>query len=486
MNLTEPIRRVARDRPSDPAVVDGDRVYTFRDLWSSIGHMARRLTARGLQPGDRVLIWLPNGAGFLAAHFGAMVAGLLSVPSKAENGPAELEFIQADSRPRLLITSRELLARLPGGPPPDLDCLIPDEVLPGVDPLDVTPEEVPGDHPASVIYSYVFGEGRAYGAVLTHANHYYNGVFNAPFFRVDPGDRIMIALPMLHVFPMGMGILPAFYQGGTIYCGDALRPRTLLETMSRERITHFPCVPQVFEQLTRGYRPDRYDLSAVKNLTSGADFLPEEIHRSFQETLGAPVIQGYGMTETFPTVCNPPDERNRPGTLGISVHERIRYRILDPAGRELPPGQVGEIEMQGPCNMFGYLDAPEATARMIHDGWMRSGDIGWVDDQGYLRFERLQKPIINLSGNKVDPLEVARVIERCPGVGAARVSALVTTADGSLPSVAIKAEIELEPGAQLEDRDIRAHCRTWLASYKVPQKLELRSNGHGRRADQSP
>jgi len=477
LNLNEPIRRVARDRPADPAVVDGDRTYSFRDLWSAVSRMAEALRARGLRPGDRVLLWMPNGAGFLAAHFGAMAAGLVSIPVKAENGPAELEFILGDSRPRLMIADRGLLARLPAGPPPDLECLVPDEVLPGVPPLpplDIPPEEVPDDHPASVIYSYVFGEGRPYGAVLTHANHYYIGVFCAPFFRVDPGDRILIVLPMLHVFPMGMGILPAFYQGGTIYCGDALRPRTLLETISRERITHIPAVPQVFDQLARSHRPDRYDLGSIKNLTSGADFLPEEIHRSIQETLGVTVIQGYGMTETFPSVCNPPDERNRPGTLGVGVHADIRYRILDREGRELPPGQVGEIEMQTPCGMAGYLDAPEASARMLHDGWVRSGDLGWVDEQGYLRFDRLIKPIINLAGNKVDPLEVSRIIERCPGVASAAVSALVAPVNGGLPSVALKADVELERGAQLEDRDIRAYCRAWLAPYKVPQKIELR------------
>jgi acyl-CoA synthetase (AMP-forming)/AMP-acid ligase II len=477
MNLTEPIRRVARDRPADPAVVDGEVVYSYRDLWSSISRMARLLADRGLRPGDRVLLWLPNGAGFLAAHFGAMATGLLSIPLKAENGPAELAFALADSRPRLLVAHRDLLTRLPGGPPPDLDCLMPDEVLPGGEVLDVTSEDVPDDHPASVVYSYVFGEGRPYGAVLTHANHYWIGVFCAPFFRVDPGDRLLILLPMPHVFPMGMGILPAFYVGGTIYCGDALRPRTLLETITRERITHIPCVPQVFEQLARSHRPDRYDLRSIKNLTSGADFLPEEIHRSLQGVLGVTIIQGYGMTETFPSVCNPPDAGNRPGTLGIAVHPRIRYRILDPQDRELPPGEVGEIEMQTPCAMAGYLDAPEATARLLHDGWVRSGDLGWIDSEGYLRYQSLKKPIINIAGNKVDPLEVARIIEQCEGVAAARVAALVTPGNDSLASVSLKAEVELEPGAKLEERAIRAHCRSWLAAYKVPQKVELRPHG---------
>ncbi len=476
MNLNDPIRRVARERPADPAVVDGERTYSYRDLWSAISRAATGLRAQGLKPGDRVLLWLPNGAGFLAVHFGAMAAGLLSVPVKAENGPAELLAAIVDSKPRLLVADRALLPRLPEGPPVDLPVLTVDELFSpelAVPYLDVEPEEVPDEQPASAIYSYVFGEGRPYGAVLTHGNHSFVGDYCAPFFRIAPADRVLIVLPMLHVFPMGMGIMPGFYQGAVIYLGDALRPRTLLETISRERITHIPAVPQVFEQMARAHRPDRYDLSSIKNLTSGADYLPEEVQGWMQSTLGVTVIQGYGMTETFPTTCNPPDEGNRHGTLGIGFHPSIRYRIVNLAGQELPQGEIGEIEMQTLGTMAGYLDAPEATARLWHDGWLRSGDLGWVDERGYLRFDRMVKPILNLSGNKVDPIEVARIIERCPGVAAARVSALITSTNGGLPNVAIKAEVELEPGAKVEERQVRAHCRAWAAPYKVPQKVEI-------------
>lgn len=473
MNLTEPIRRVARDRPDDPAIVDGARTFPYRELWSAIGRMAEELRRRGLKAGDRVLVWLPNGAPFLVAHLGTMAAGLLSVPLKAENGPAELGFAVADARPRLLVADRELLARLPEGLPPGLDVMAAEEIPLAGPPCDFSPEEVGEEHPASAIYSYFFGEGRPYGAVLTHGNHAFAATHCSRFHNIEAGDRVLIVLPMLHVFSLGMGILTSFYRGAAVYVGRSLRPRTILETLSAERITHLPGIPQIVEQLARYHDPARYDLSAIKHLTSGADYLPREIHERIERTLGVCLVQGYGLTESFPTVCNPPDEANRPGTLGIGGNPRIRYRILDRAGRELGVREIGEIVLQSPGVMAGYLDAPEATARVLRDGWLHSGDLGWVDERGYLHFDRLLKPIINVAGNKVDPVEVARVIERREGVAAARISALVADGNGGLPEVALKAEVKLERGAQLEERDVRAHCRAWMAPYKVPQKVEI-------------
>lgn len=473
MNLTEPIRRIARERPRDAAVVEGERTYSFTELWSAISRMAGWFRRRGLQPGQRVLVWIPNGFAFLAVHLGAIAAGLLSIPIKAENGPVEFEFAVRDAKPLLLIAERALVARSPHGAPHGLQWSAVDELPVEGPSLDAVPEAVPDDHPASAIYSYVFGEGRPYAAVLTHGNHLFLGHQCQPFFLIDPGDHILILLPMLHVFPMGMGILPAFYCGATIHVGDATRPRAILETITRHRITHIPAVPQVFEQLARCHNREKYDLRSIKHLTSGADFLPEEVHRRIESTLGVMVVQGYGMTETFPSICNPPAGVNRAGTLGIGFHSSIRFRITKDGGAELPAGEIGEIEVHSPGNMAGYLDAPEATARLKQNGWMRSGDAGYVGAGGYLHFSGLQKPIVNISGNKIDAREVAATIERMEGVESARVSGVATPSPSGIPDVVLRADVQIDPRASIVERDIRAHCRTWLAPYKVPQRVEL-------------
>jgi long-chain acyl-CoA synthetase len=484
VNLTEPIRRTARERPRQPAIVDGDATLDFRELWSAVGRTAAMLRGRGLEVGDRVLLWLPNGARFLVAHLGAMAAGLLSVPVKAENGPSELSFIARDSKARLLVADRGLLAKLPAGAQPEVPILAADDLPLVGPPADPPPEAVDDDHPASAIYSYFFGEGRPYGAVLTHGNHAFAAEHCSRFHHIEPGDRVLIVLPMLHVFAMGMGILTSFYRGAAVHVGRSVKPRAILETLSRERITHLPGVPQLLEQLARFHDPALYCLGAVKHMTSGADYLPAAVHEWMQATLGVPLIQGYGLTECFPTVCNPPDAGNRPGTLGIGGNPRIHIRIAGESGAELGVGEVGEILLQSPGVMAGYLDAPEATARILRGGWLRTGDLGWLDGEGYLHFHSMFKPILNVAGNKVDPLEVAAVLERLEGVAAARVDGVRADGGGMarpaeqgsagvLPSVAVRAQVALAPDSRLVERDIRAHCRAWLAPYKVPQRVEL-------------
>ncbi len=472
MNLAAPIRRTVQEHPGRVAVVDGDERVTFRDLWSSISRCALRLRSEGLRPGDRVVVWVPNGAPFLAAHIGTMAAGLISVPVKAENGPVELDLALADSKAMVLIAGADVLDRLPAGVPDGVKVIQAADFMTG-DAEDVEPEEVDDSHPAAGIYSYFFGEGRPYAAVLTHGNHRFAAGHCGPFHCVEGDSRVLVVLPMLHVFAMGVAVLPCLYTGGTIHVGRSVRPRTLLETISTQRITHLPGVPHVLESLTRSHDPARYDLRSIHHLISGADFLPAEVHRRIEETLQVPLVQGYGLTECFPAVCNPPDDRNRPGTLGIAGNPHITYRAVDEQGRELPPGGIGEIEVRSPGVMAGYLDAPEATARVLRDGWLRSGDLGWVDQEGYLLFHSLRKPILNLFGNKVDPIEVARTLERLPGVATAEVTVDHRTNGHGLLDPVLKARLTAAPGASIKDADVRAHCRAWLAPYKVPSEIEI-------------
>jgi len=470
LNLTEPLRRTALRHPELAAVVDGDATLSYRDLWSAVSRTADRLREQGLVPGDRVLLWLPNGARFLAAHLGAMAAGLLSVPLKADNGPTEILAAVDDARPQLVIADADLVARLPDGLPARLPYWPGGEVPLSGRERDAEPTAVDADHPASALYSYYFGEGRPYAAVLTHGNHLFAAGHCATFHDVQLSDRLLVVLPMLHVFAMGMAILTSFYRGATVHVGHTVKPRTLLDTLTRERITHLPAVPQLHAQLARFFDPQRHRLEAVKHFVSGADFLPADVHRRIAGSLGVRLIQGYGLTECFPTVCNPPNGGNRPGTLGIGGNPRIHFRIVDAEGRPVPPGEEGEVVIRSPGVMSGYLDAPAATRRVLRDGWLHSGDVGRVDEDGYLHFVRLAKPILNVAGNKVDPVEVARVIARLPGVATARVGPRSEIEEG-LTTVSVRAEVEVEPGAEVEARDVRAHCRRWLASYKVPREV---------------
>ena len=222
---------------------------------------------------------------------------------------------------------------------------------------DISPLDVGPTAPASIHYSYFFGEGQSFGAVLTHGNFIRGVLGYVRFHQVNSLDRTLVALPMAHVFTLVGAVLSTLYQGGTIVLATSFRPRSLLETLSAQRITQFPCVPQVFESLARFHDPVKFDLSSIRHLTSGADALTATRHTWIQNTLGVPVVQGYGLTECLLVLCNPPDDRNRPGTLGLAGSSRVRVRVVDEEGTPLPRHAEGEIEVRSPSVMAGYFDA---------------------------------------------------------------------------------------------------------------------------------
>ena len=466
MNFLAAVREVALASPSRPALEDGELRLDYDQLWSLISRTSAWYRSQGLAPGDRVLVWLPNGVSFVAAHFGALAAGLVSVPMKAENGPHEVALALAETEPRLIVSEESLLERARDLRWPAPLRLVTELPLSG-DSLDLAPEPVAPNHPASLNYSYYFGEGRPHAAVLSHANYLNAGIGYAAFHRIVPEDRTLVVLPMPHVFTLGGALLASFLSGASVIVCRALRPRSLLDALVQTRATRFPCIPQVMLALADYYDPTVHDLRLLKYFVSGADYLPIATHRRIEEALGVTVVQGYGLTECFPITCSPPGERNRPGTLGVAGHAEVRLRTVDDTGHELAPGNEGEIEIASPTVMSGYWRAPEATARVLHDGWLRTGDRGHIDGDGYLHFAGMLKPIVNLNGNKVDMVEVARVVAALPGVAAAEVTARMSDG-GLLREVMIEAHVRLAPGATVSEKDVRQHCRRYLASYKVP------------------
>jgi acyl-CoA synthetase (AMP-forming)/AMP-acid ligase II len=476
VNFLGPVRQVSRRQPDRPALVEGDRTWTYSELWSAIARAAAAFREQGLEPGDRVALWLPNGAEFLVAHLGLLAAGLVSVPLKSECGPVELEAALAHSRPERLLAHSTLLDKLESGLPAGLVTWTQQDLPTEGPTADAEPHRVPNDHPASVNYSYYFGEGGSHGAVLNHGNYAAAAIGYAKFHGMHSGDRTLVMLPMPHVFTLGGAILSSLYRGACLHVGSSLRPRKVLEYIAGERITQLPCIPQLFEALAAFHDPDRFDLGSLRHLVSGGDFLPADVHARLESRLGVTIVQGYGLTECFPVTCNPPGARNRPGSLGLEGHRRVRYRITDADGLPLPVGETGEIEIASPTVMTGYLDAPEATRRVLRQGWLRTGDRGHVDGDGYLHFDGLLKPILNVRGNNVDPLEVARVLGELEQVAEVRVEGEAEE-KGALPSTQLVAHVTPEPGAELGVAQVRAHCRRRLAAYKVPARVVLEPVG---------
>jgi long-chain acyl-CoA synthetase len=481
VNFTRLLHAWARRAPDKEAVVAGGRSVSFNGLWRWIAGASAVYRELGIAPGEAVAIVVPNGVEFLALHFGALAAGIVSLPVKPEYRAFELSRIVADCRPRLLVASRRWLAE--NGPflsVPSLATVAVEDLGDLAERGEAGPPlAVPGSAPASLNVTY-FGGGVPRAAVLTHANHLYAATGYARHQRFGHDERFLVFLPMAHVYALSGCVNSGLIRGGTLVVIERSTPRAILRAIEEHRITVLSAVPVVYELLARFPGKERYDLSSLRLCVSGGAFLPAAVQREFEAALGWPIVQGYGLTECLPVICNPPGAGNRAGTLGVPGRRDIQVRVLDGRSQPLPAGEVGQIAVRSPTVMREYWAAPEDTARALPDGWLRTGDLGWLDADGYLHFHGLAKPIVNLHGNKVDPLEVAAALETHPAVAAAEVwAAAVEDASRTLAALELRAAVEPAPGREVHGPELQRFLRDRLAGYKVPSRIEVRSCSAG-------
>jgi long-chain acyl-CoA synthetase len=472
VNFTRLLHAWARRAPDKEAVVAGGRSISFDGLWRRIAGASALYRDFDIAPGEAVAIVVPNGIEFLALHFGALAAGIISLPIKPEYRAFEVSRIVADCRPRLLIATRRWLAE--NGPlliAPSLETIAVEDIGDLAQRGENGPPlAVPNSATASLNVTY-FGGGVPRAAVLTHANHLYAAIGYAHHQRFRHDERFLVFLPMSHVYALSGCVNSGLIRGGTLVVIERSTPRAILRAVEEHRITVLSAVPAVYEMLARFPGRERYDLSSLRLCVSGGAFFPETEQRELEAALGWPIVQGYGLTECLPVICNPPGAGNRPGTLGVPGRRDIHVRILDGRGRPLRAGEVGEIAISSPTIMREYCAAPADTARALPDGWLRTGDLGSLDAEGYLHFHGLAKPIINLHGNKVDPLEVAAALETHPGVAAAKVWA--EAAGAPLVAPELRASVECAAGCEVDGPALQRFLRERLAGYKVPSRIEV-------------
>ena len=470
MNVAQLIRRVARRSPASDAVVTDDGTASFADLWRAIAAAGQFYLDHGVGAGDRVLLILPNGEAFLHFHFGALKIGAVSVPVRADYTWWEVRRIAANCEPRLVVSTADWLAR--NQRPLQLDPRIAVHAIESLraqmPPGDETIHAGGSSMLASINYSY-FGHGYPKGAMLTHANHIYaaTGYARHQGFRSD--DRLFVSLPMCHVYALSGCVNAGLAAGAALVPSTQEMPRGILRSVERHRVTVLSLVPAMFECVAHYPRRVRFDLSSLRLLVTGGAYMPATQQRAFERALGAELVQGYGLTECLPIICNPPGDRNRHGTLGIPGRRDIFIRIVGSAGTPLPRNAVGEIQIRSTTTMRGYYRLPEDTRAMFDGDWLRTGDVGSLDEDGYLRFHGMTKPIFNVYGNKVDPMEVRHVLQEHPDVAEANVAtARSRHADSLAGSARMIATVRPRPGVSITRAALRAFCADRLAGYKVP------------------
>ena len=477
MNLASNLARRAAERPAHPAILFEGRRIGYAELDTQASRLAHALVAHGVSAGDRVALFLPNVPEFAIVFFAAQKLGAVTVSINAIFRSAEVEYLLNDSGAKVVFTVGELAQFVPRERCPALEQVV---ICEGDTPAGAATlaawcagrdarfelVERAADAPASLLYSSGT-TGFPKGVTLTQSNISSNVATAARYSGYRPDDRLAVFLPLFHVYGQNYIMNAAVQAGATIVLFRRFVPDPVLEAIARERVTLFFGVPTIFIGLL-SMDLSKYDLSSIRYEMSAAATMPEEISRRWTERFGRRVYEGYGLTECSPFACYNDLVEHRFGSVGRAV-DGFELAIFDEADRELPRGEWGEIVIRGPGVMKGYWNRPEDTAQALRGGWLHSGDIGRMDDDGYVFIVDRVKDMINLSGFKVWPAEVEQYLYKLPQVQEVAVYGLPHPDKGEQ----VVAAVVPKPGQRLTADEVIAYCRANIAAYKVPARVDI-------------
>ncbi len=511
LTVVDFLEEAARRWPDRPAVTFKGRSLTWAALRAEVERCAAGLEQLGVGRGSRVALWLPNLPQMLIGTFATLRLGAQAVPTNPLYVERELEHQFNDAGVSVVITLdflwqkrlRGILDRtrvehvvvgsIPDYLPFPLNVLAPlklrrtgqwarvareprvkffRELLAGAPAAPRAPRPTLDD-PA--LLQYTGGTtGVAKGAVLTHRNLSANAQQSAAWFPIaTPGEEVLLAcLPYFHIFGMTVAMLWPVVCGFHIVL--APNPRDiddLVRCITKRRVTIFPAVPALFTAICDHPRIDRLDVSSVKGCFSGSAPLPVAVIERFEQLTGGLITEGFGLTEASPvTHANPLRGLRKPGSVGLPLPGTdARVVDVETGTRTLGPNEEGELVVRGPQVMAGYWNRPDETALVLRDGWLHTGDLARIDEDGFCFIVGRKKDLIIVGGFNVYPDEVDRVLAAHPAVSE---SATVGVPDAKRGE-AVVSYVVRRPGAAVDEGALRDYCRTQLAAYKVPRRIEF-------------
>ncbi len=475
--LSQP-ERIALERIDDPTAPP--QVVRYGELEAMVLRTMAMLRQKGVQPGDRVAIQLGKGLPFICLHLAAMRLGAISLPLNTAYTPSELLYFLQDAEARLFFTDV-----LPQSAMQELSIQAPcvheviglegkaqsafDRLLAPFAEADAAAIPLPDDPDATCLMIYTSGTtGRPKGAELTHRNltANLNSLHEAWGWRSD--DVLLHVLPLFHVHGLIVALHGALNAGATIVLLTRFEPLQTLELLVQRPCTVFMGVPTIHRRLVEAPGAERYSLRHMRLVTSGSDRLPEELFHRFEEQFGVQLLERYGMSEAGMILSNPLHGERRVGSVGLPL-PGVEVRIVDPeSGAPLPDGQVGEVQVRGDNVCKGYWRQPEKTAAAFTpDGWLRTGDLGLRQPDGYFTLKGRSKDLIISGGYNVYPSEVELVLNEHPAV---ETSAVIGCPDVEWGEQ-VTAVVVLRAGAQASPEEIVQFCRERLAPYKTPRRV---------------
>ncbi|WP_145945798.1 long-chain fatty acid--CoA ligase [Paenibacillus sp. Y412MC10] len=485
---------------------------TFRSLLVSVNRFANALLRLGVRKGDRIAIMLPNCPQEVIAYYGALLAGGVVVMTNPLYVPREIQHQLSDADVRIIVTLDALVQRVEQAmthrPLSKLIVTSVKDYLPfpknilyplaakkdgtnvsvtyddrivsftrlmkqsSSDPVKV---DIDAEQDLALIQYTGGTTGFAKGVMLTHMNLVANTIQSQLwFYRARIGqEKYLAALPFFHVFGLTVLLNQAVYNAGTLILVPRFEINQVLKIIDRRKPTVFPGAPTMYIAVIHHPEVHKYDLSSINICISGAAPLPLEVQERFEEVTRGKLIEGYGLTEASPvTHANNIWEKRKNGSIGIPLPD-TEARVVHPeTGEELPLGEIGELVVRGPQVMKGYWNRPEDTERTLRDGWLYTGDLARMDEEGFFYILDRRKDLIIAGGYNIYPREIEEVLFEHPDVE----EAVVAGVNDPYRGENVKAYIVLRKGSSVTEQELKQWCKERLAVYKVPKIYEFRES----------
>jgi long-chain acyl-CoA synthetase len=490
-HVADLVARAAARFPDQPALVDvaagaPARTLTWAQFDTAVTAEAVRLRAAGVGRGDRVVVRLGNGAGFCVSVLGALRAGAVAVPFGPIAVARELEIVFVDCAPVAVVAAADDEVARTCAAGVDARVLPPPGLEPDPDVAD-PPDQGPGGEDLALLVYTSGTTGTPRGVQLSHravlANREQTAAVRPPW--VTPVDRILLALPLFHVFGLGAGLLQACWSGATVVLTDRFDPSHVVDVLVEQRVSAVSGVPSMFRALLDVPAARlRAATSGVRLCTSGGAPLPAQWLADFQEATGLSIFEGYGLTEGGPVITtNAPGGAAKPGSVGRPL-PGIELRLVDAEGRPLdeehepdpddldeyvsdPSDDTGLVAVRGPNLFSGYW--PDGAGGPDAEGWFRTADVGFLDADGDLHLVDRSSDVVIVNGFNVYPREVEQVLLELPGLAEAAVVGRPDERRGEQ----VRAVLVRAAGTEITADEVRAHCVERLARFKVPSVIEF-------------
>jgi long-chain acyl-CoA synthetase len=471
-NLALNLTRSADQQGARPAIKLDESALSYAALADQSARMAGLLSQRGIHPGDRVGIMLPNVPQFAAVYYGILWAGAAVVPMNVLLKQREVAFYLGDPKAKLVFAWHEFAeAAQTGAAEAGAECILvaPGEfelLLASADPATEVAERA-GDDTAVILYTSGT-TGTPKGAELTHSNLRRNVEVVLGMWKFGPDDVVLGGLPLFHAFGQTCALNAAMAAGSCLTVLPRFDAGKALDVIQRDRVTVFEGVPTMFAALIHHPERQSVDSSSLRLCISGGASLPLEILRSFEAAFGCMILEGYGLSETSPVASfNHPDQVRKPGSIGTPI-EGVEMKVMDDTGHESQHGEVGEIVIRGHNVMKGYWLRPDATAEAVTaDGWFHTGDLARIDEDGYFFIVDRKKDLVIRGGYNVYPREIEEVLYEHPAV---RECAVIGIPHPELGEE-IGAAVALKPGAVASAAELRDFVKERVAAYKYPRRV---------------